>query len=109
MSTYYGGEQFVSFVKASSTGIGTAYTVPAGRYAEVQINHYPTAGSIEVINIGASSLTVYSGASIAAGVMQFPNGINNFSMQKFLLDSSETVSLTASSSIIIEVKEYLKP
>lgn len=109
MSTYYGGEQLATFTRVSSPGgIGTLYTVPAGRYAEIQINHYPTvSGSTHRVTLGSAQLDIAIGAKIAGGVLQESGSTVNIGLH--YLNAGETVTTLDNSAIVIEVKEYLKP
>jgi len=111
MSTYYGGEQLATFTRVSSPGgSGTLYTVPAGRYAAIQINHYPTvSGGIHRVTLGSAQLDIANGAKIAGGVLHDPSTGSTVNIGLHYLDAGETVTTLNNSAIVIEVKEYLKP
>ena len=109
MSTFYGGEQLVQFkefVRTSNTVVTAnfnIYTVPFGRYAQVNVKYLSSSGGSFRINY--KNTGIYSSFSGTKNSFGSSYSIN-LSEGDILLYWEQSISPV---NYFIEVKEYLLP
>lgn len=111
MATY--SDSAVNVVSVSGSGIGTHYTVPAGRRAKVYVQRVTLVGggSSDSVTFGAASVTEFGGANF-----NYPDNVINdtsyasqFLSSVILLNEGDSISTAATASVDCVVEEYTNP
>ena len=111
MATFTGGETVVNVVSVNFSGTGTAYTVPAGRYARVVIQGL-TLNNTAAVNVGGVGYTNSSGSAQTIWNVGGYNGVAGAAAgnsNEFVLNTGETIVFTGTGTLKLNGLEYNLP